>query len=170
MGYKDTARNQVDSLIGITPYVSINSTSILHSELINLINMEIGSDRLLSIFDFIKEYAHSVECHIGYLFEPFGTLPNIKPRLQLTKKEKSPYFCAKFPVRGMGNIFVVPTVPYHRQEVALLLKPDRPYRLETNIGTTILESLPMGIFFSPYYSYIDYLNRWAARKEVALRK
>ena len=169
MKYRDLARAKVDDLITRSKRQSAPTTSIdPFDKYIDIIASELKNDDLIPLIEFVEEFHGLLECFFGFLYEPYPSLVDIHPLKQKSKNPRSPYFCGKLPIKGMGYVFLIPqTAP--NTPFALVLKPDRLYRLSVRVDKTIIPPARVIVLHQPYNDLMFYLTSWAVIKEATHR-
>ena len=171
MDYRKIAREKLSKLIdkqsGKPP---IQESMCEYSRVIEMITSELGIEELFPLLDFINEYNGSFECSFGFLFDPYLGINNPRPLLQKSNNPKSQYFCAKLPIKGMGNVYVIPLEKNTVQEFAIVLKPDRVLRRSVKVQKTTIVGTNVSVIFEPYSEIFEKLTSWAVIYEANLRK
>lgn len=169
MKYRDLARAKVDDLIARSKRQSVPATPLdPFDKYIDMIALELKNDDLIPLIEFVEEFHGLLECFFGFLYEPYPGIVDIHPLKQKSKNPRSPYFCAKLPIKGMGHVFLIPDTPPN-VPFALVLKPDRPYRLSVRVDKTIIPPAEVIVLHRPYSDLMFYLTSWAVIKEASLR-
>ncbi len=164
--FQDIAR-QILSSQGLLQTTSTFHSDPLH-QLIDQVNRELGNHDLGSIPEFVYEYQGDYTVLFGYLFEPYFATPNINPAARKTRKELSPYFCAKIPVTYLGNIFLIPQTTSSGLPFALVLKPTRHLRLAQQVQGLVIEPTQVQVLYPPYQGLFYSLTCWAVAYQASL--